>query len=431
MPGLNGFVGEFPILVGAFESSCRAGVLAATGMVLGACYLLWMVRKVLFGPLKEPVPHASPGETISPAATAPYGRFRRLAAHEIAGLAPLMFLIVAIGVYPRPVLEQMRPTLAKIDQNTQVRRAGAVAILRWEDDSRGNRAPSVKRAANNRLSTTGQDAANDVETRKGGSYPVRRIGLKFVNRPGSAAHEGPREALMNSAYSLSVVEQTALVLVPELILLATAIVMMTASAFVVAARSNSGPRSARVRSWRRFVALFSLGRTHTDLYAAVALNDDLSFYARAVLLFSGLILLGMAHREPSDERAGEFFGSFSMMCAGSMIVAAANDIVVLFVGLELVSMPTYVILYLSRRTSITQEAAMKYFFLSIFASGLLLYGLDIPLRDDRGEQPESPRVLFREAAEPAASAARSGGGGVRDGGAVLSRRGGAAAFLCA
>ena len=34
-------------------------MLAATGMVLGACYLLWMVRKVLFGPLKEPVPHAA------------------------------------------------------------------------------------------------------------------------------------------------------------------------------------------------------------------------------------------------------------------------------------------------------------------------------------------------------------------------------------
>ena len=72
MPGLNGFVGEFPILVGAFESSRRAGVLAATGMVLGACYLLWMVRKVLFGPLKEPVPHAAAGETISRRA-APHG----------------------------------------------------------------------------------------------------------------------------------------------------------------------------------------------------------------------------------------------------------------------------------------------------------------------------------------------------------------------
>ncbi len=58
-----------------------------------------------------------------------------------------------------------------------------------------------------------------------------------------------------------------------------------------------------------------------------------------------------------------------------MLVAAANELVFLFVGLELVSIPTYLLLYLSRRSLATQEAATKYFFLSIFASGLLLYGL--------------------------------------------------------
>ena len=49
----------------------------------------------------------------------------------------------------------------------------------------------------------------------------------------------------------------------------------------------------------------------TDLYAAVALNDDLSFYARLVLLFSGVIVLALAHREPTDERAASFSGRCS------------------------------------------------------------------------------------------------------------------------
>ena len=131
-----------------------------------------------------------------------------------------------------------------------------------------------------------------------------------------------------------------MILVPELILLAAAIVMMTASAFVMRPRRFwSSISVAAVLA--AIVALFWLGRTHTDLYAAVALNDNLSFYARLVLLVSGLILLGMAHREPSDARAGEFFGSLLIMCAGSMIVAAANDIVFLFVGLELVNAYIY------------------------------------------------------------------------------------------
>ena len=64
-----------------------------------------------------------------------------------------------------------------------------------------------------------------------------------------------------------------------------------------------------------------------------------------------------------------------MIQAGAMLVAASNDAVFLFVGLELVSIPTYLLLYLSRRTTTTQEAATKYFYLSVFSSGLLLYGL--------------------------------------------------------
>jgi NADH-quinone oxidoreductase subunit N len=179
---------------------------------------------------------------------------------------------------------------------------------------------------------------------------------------------------MSSAFSLFVVQKTALVLLPELILLASAIVMMTASVFIERPRRFWCGLAAGAL-FLAFLALLSVGRTHTDLYAAVALNDDLSFYARLVLLFSAGILLGLAHQEPSDEWAGEFFGCLLIMSAGSMLVAAANEMVFLFVGLELVSIPTYVILYLSRRDRTTQEAATKYFFLSIFASGLFLYGL--------------------------------------------------------
>jgi NADH-quinone oxidoreductase subunit N len=123
------------------------------------------------------------------------------------------------------------------------------------------------------------------------------------------------------------------------------------------------------------VALFWASGRETDLYAAVALNDAFSFWSRLMLLLTGLIVLGLAHDEPADDRAGEFFGSLLLMNAGTMLVAAANDLVFLFVGLELVSIPTYLLLYLSRRTPKTQEAATKYFYLSIFASGLLLYGL--------------------------------------------------------
>ena len=168
--------------------------------------------------------------------------------------------------------------------------------------------------------------------------------------------------------------QTTLILLPEIILLLTGIGMMTASAFIQQPRRR-WCRAAVWASLAALVALLFVARYETDMYAAVALNDAFSFWARLVLLLAGLIVLGLAHEEPADDRAGEFFGALLIMNAGSLLVAAANELVFLFVGLELVSMPTYLLLYLSRRNAATQEAATKYFFLSIFASGLLLYGL--------------------------------------------------------
>jgi NADH-quinone oxidoreductase subunit N len=168
--------------------------------------------------------------------------------------------------------------------------------------------------------------------------------------------------------------QTTLILLPEIILLLTGMGMMTASAFIQQPRR----RWCRAAVWSLLAALVALlfvARYETDMYSAVALNDSLSFWARLVLLLTGLVVMGLAHDEPADDRAGEFFGALLIMNAGSLLVAAANELVFLFIGLELVSMPTYLLLYLSRRNAATQEAATKYFFLSIFASGLLLYGL--------------------------------------------------------
>jgi NADH-quinone oxidoreductase subunit N len=179
---------------------------------------------------------------------------------------------------------------------------------------------------------------------------------------------------MNPPSALDVAQQTALILIPEFILLLTAMGMMTASAFIKRPRGEWCAASA-IALIVALLVLIAQAAKQTDLYSAVALNDALSYYARILLLITGLVVLGLAHEEPGDDRAGEFFGALLMINAGSMLVASANELVFLFVGLELVSIPTYLLLYLSRRDPTTQEAATKYFFLSIFASGLVLYGL--------------------------------------------------------
>jgi NADH-quinone oxidoreductase subunit N len=179
---------------------------------------------------------------------------------------------------------------------------------------------------------------------------------------------------MNPQSAIDLVRGSTLILLPEMLLLFAAIAIMTASAFIKRPRRIWCAWSAGALVLALLV-LWTLKDSHTDSYSAVALNDALSYNSRIVLILMGLVLVSLAHAEPSDDRAGEFFGALLMVNAGAMLVAAANELVFLFVGLELVSIPTYLLLYLSRRTRTTQEAVTKYFLLSIFASGLLLYGL--------------------------------------------------------
>jgi hypothetical protein len=115
LPGLNGFVGEFLVLLGtAISHTTRDGlptgplhygyvIPAATGIILGAVYMLWMCQRVLFGPLQQP-PH-------TPDTSA--GLSRDLNRREIWTLVPIAAACLVIGVYPKPVLNSMKPAIAR------------------------------------------------------------------------------------------------------------------------------------------------------------------------------------------------------------------------------------------------------------------------------------------------------------------------------
>ena len=77
-------------------------------MILGACYLLWMLYKVIFGPLHEP---GHDDHSHRPRRPTRMHAVRPVGWHEIAGLAPLMVLIVLIGVIPGPFLDRIRPSV--------------------------------------------------------------------------------------------------------------------------------------------------------------------------------------------------------------------------------------------------------------------------------------------------------------------------------
>jgi NADH-quinone oxidoreductase subunit N len=103
--------------------------------------------------------------------------------------------------------------------------------------------------------------------------------------------------------------------------------------------------------------------------------DPLARFGRWFALAVGVVMVVMAWRPLSTGAMAEYIGSLLLIIAGLMLVSVAANLVLLFVGLELISIPTYILLTLGRRDPATQEAAAKYFYLSILASAVLLYGL--------------------------------------------------------
>lgn len=87
------------------------------------------------------------------------------------------------------------------------------------------------------------------------------------------------------------------------------------------------------------------------------------------------LFLPLAAYATTEELTGEFLGAMILAFVGLMIVCTAADLVLLLLGLELISIPTYVLLFIGRNDRRGSEATMKYFFLSILSSALFVYGL--------------------------------------------------------
>jgi NADH-quinone oxidoreductase subunit N len=111
------------------------------------------------------------------------------------------------------------------------------------------------------------------------------------------------------------------------------------------------------------------------LYVSPVQSNRLVVWFKVVALVGSAVLLLFTWDDVPDEHAADFHGCLLLMTAGSCLTGAANDLITLFLALELVSIPTYVMLYLPREDAQAQEAALKYFLLSVFSSGLFLFGL--------------------------------------------------------
>ena len=112
LPGTNGFIGEFLVLLGAFRTTPVLTLIATTAVILAAAYLLWAIQRILFNPLDKPENEHVPD----------------LNRRELVLMAPLVALIIWLGVYPAPVLRRMEGSAERFVRTVETRAAGRIEV---------------------------------------------------------------------------------------------------------------------------------------------------------------------------------------------------------------------------------------------------------------------------------------------------------------
>ena len=125
LPALNGFIGEFLILQGVFVVNTVWAAVAASGIVLGAAYMLWLYQRTMFGKIENPENEALPDLNL----------------REFATFVPLIVLAFWIGLYPTPFLDAAR------DVGRPHRGAGEPEYRRQRRDARGCRRNGARRGS--------------------------------------------------------------------------------------------------------------------------------------------------------------------------------------------------------------------------------------------------------------------------------------------
>jgi len=142
LPFTNGFVGEFLILLGAFKANVWYGVLGASGVILAACYMLWMYQRVVFGSVTKPENE----------------KLIDLTAREKLVLIPLVILVFWIGIYPKPFLSRIEPAVAQV--LSHVGRAATV-----QNDEQFRVGPQLVHGVSEPAATMEDDPAEEEVTR--------------------------------------------------------------------------------------------------------------------------------------------------------------------------------------------------------------------------------------------------------------------------
>ncbi len=319
LPGTSGFVGEFMTLIGTFKVSLPTAFFATTGVILSAAYALWLYRKVVFGALTKPS----------------LAGIKDLTFRESLTLFPLVALTILFGFYPKPVLDMSAASVQQLvnNYNTAVTAVKAAALINKH---------SVFKRSGTRFASRKRVKDNGAMSFSSAGYQLQPVLPELVLAFGAMV------LLMVGAYRGQGTTRLVTALAVCLLVLVGALELM-----LPAGKLTTFGGSFIVDDFARFLKILALiGSGATLILATEFLSDP----SRRIFEFAILVLLSTL---------------------GMMVLISAGDLIMLYLGLELMSLALYVVAASNRDNAKSTEAGLKYFVLGALSSGMLLYGASL------------------------------------------------------
>ncbi|CAA9241064.1 MAG: NADH-ubiquinone oxidoreductase chain N [uncultured Acidimicrobiales bacterium] len=171
-------------------------------------------------------------------------------------------------------------------------------------------------------------------------------------------------------------------LAPEIILTGVLVVVLVLDLFLDETQKYLLPTVAGTGVLLAFVPVLTLALTGDDLrpmFDGAYVSDNFALVLKGLFLLTGYVVILMSNRyiEEGDYHVGEYYFLLLSSLLGMVVMASSRDLITIFVALELLSIPAYLLAGWRKRDLKSNEASLKYYLLGVLASGVMLYGMSL------------------------------------------------------
>ncbi len=335
LPGLCGFIGEFFVVLGAWSYSKALAVVAASVVILTAGYILWTIQRVYLGP-EYKGPHA---EALSP-----------MSRREVAIAAPLVALAVLLGVYPQALFKYTTPTV----ENDGGAEDGRLDLRRERRPWRLPGGPAVN------FNDLVQGVVNDTVGAHSSLWAFRAELALCATIIAVLLMKTFVPGWKQGAFHVTMLG----------LIVAVCLAFYTVLLGLVAAVWPSFP-------WR--VSSPETALAAQPIFTGALLADSFTVVVRGLLLlFAALWTTFTQIAGGGDEDdTTEFYVLMLGALVGMCLMISANHVLIVLLGVEMASVPCYVLAGYKRRQSTASEAALKYAVFGAGTAGVMLFGLSL------------------------------------------------------